>query len=172
VRQTSFASMQCSIAQSLEVIGDWWTPLIIRDLYHGVERFDDLVEDLGISRNLLASRLAHLVEHGVIERRRYAEHPPRDNYVLTESGRSLMPVLMALSAWGDRWATPDGGPPLVYEHHRCGNRFTPTVSCDACGEPVRYGEFDTLPGPGGRAAPGTRLLAAIISGRRAPGTGS
>lgn len=89
MRQTSFAAMACSMARSLELIGDWWTPLIIRDLQLGVDRFDSLVEDLGISRNLLTARLAHLLGHGIVERHRYSEHPPRDRYALTESGRHL-----------------------------------------------------------------------------------
>jgi DNA-binding HxlR family transcriptional regulator len=166
MRQTSFSSMQCSIARSLEVIGDWWTPLIIRDLYYGISRFDDLVEDLTISRNLLSARLTHLVKHGIVYRRPYSEHPARHEYLLTDSGRELMPVLTALMGWGDRWATPEGGPPVVLEHRSCGHRFTPVVSCDACGEPVRPGEFDALPGPGGRPSPGTRIVAGLISGRR------
>jgi DNA-binding HxlR family transcriptional regulator len=166
VRQTSFASMQCSLARSLELVGDWWTPLIIRDLHEGVDRFDDLAEDLGISRNLLTARLAGLVAHGIVARRRYNEHPPRDRYLLTDSGQSLMSVLMALTAWGDRWATPDGGPPVVFEHRRCGHRFTPTVSCDACGEPIDPAQVDTLPGPGGRPGPGTRVVAPLIARRR------
>ena len=148
------------------MIGDWWTPLIIRDLYYGISRFDDLVEDLSISRNLLTARLTHLVKHGIVSRRRYTEHPPRHEYLLTESGRDLMPVLMALMAWGDRWATPEGGPPVLFEHRTCGHRSTPVVSCDACGEPVRPGEFDALPGPGTRPGPGTQIIAAMISASR------
>src|SRR5215469_6199196 len=93
VRQTSFAQMACSLARGLEAIGDWWTPLIIRDLQLGLDRFDALAEDLGISRNLLAARLAHLTEHGIVARHRYSEHPPRHRYVLTEAGRQLLPVL-------------------------------------------------------------------------------
>jgi DNA-binding HxlR family transcriptional regulator len=158
--------MQCSIARSLELVGDWWTPLIIRDLHHGVDRFDDLVEDLGISRNLLTARLAHLIEHGIVERRRYSEHPPRDRYVLTEAGQAFMPVLLALTAWGDRFATPENGPPVVFEHRTCGHRFTPVVSCDACGERIEPGQVETRPGPGGRVGPGTRVLAKVISGQR------
>ncbi|MEU4196972.1 helix-turn-helix domain-containing protein [Kribbella sp. NPDC026611] len=165
MRQTSFSSMQCSIARSLELIGDWWTPLIIRDLYYGISRFDDLVEDLSISRNLLAARLTHLVKHGIVYRRPYSEHRARHEYLLTESGRDLMPVLIALMAWGDRWATPEGGPPVLLEHRPCGHRSTPVVSCDACGEPVRPGEFDALPGPGARPSPGTRIVAELISAR-------
>ena len=111
MRQTSFAQMACSMARSLELIGDWWTPLIIRDLQLGIDRFDALAEDLGISRNLLTTRLAHLTRHGIVARRRYSDHPPRDRYVLTQAGQELVPVLLALTAWGDRWATPEGGPP-------------------------------------------------------------
>jgi DNA-binding HxlR family transcriptional regulator len=165
VRQTSFAQMACSMARSLELIGDWWTPLIIRDLQLGIDRFDTLAADLGISRNLLATRLAHLVEHGIVERHRYQEHPPRYGYVLTEPGQELVPVLAALTAWGDRWATPEGGPPLLFRHRPCGHYFTPTVSCDACGQPLRRGEVEALPGPGARTGPGTAVLAQVLGGR-------
>jgi len=157
--------MACSMARSLELIGDWWTPLIIRDLQLGLDRFDALADNLGISRNLLAARLAHLVEGGIVARRRYQEHPPRDRYVLTEAGQELVPVLMALTAWGDRWATPEGGPPLVFRHRGCGHEFTPTVSCDACGQPVRPAETEVLPGPGARTGPGTRRMAAMLAER-------
>jgi DNA-binding HxlR family transcriptional regulator len=157
--------MACSLARSLELIGDWWTPLIIRDLQLGVDRFDALAEDLGISRNLLTTRLANLVGHGIVARRRYSEHPPRDRYVLTEAGQELVPVLLALTAWGDRWATPQGGPPLVFRHRRCGHQFTPNVSCDACGQPIRPGEVEALPGPGARTGPGTRLVAEALRSR-------
>lgn len=169
MRQTSFAEMACSMARSLELIGDWWTPLIIRDLQLGVDRFDALAEDLGISRNLLASRLTHLVEHGIAERHRYSEHPPRDRYVLTGAGRELVPVLLALTAWGDRWASRESGPPMVFRHRRCGQRFTATVTCGACGEPLRAGEVEALPGPGGRAGPGTRVLGEMLARRAAAG---
>ena len=165
MRQTSFAQMACSMARSLELIGDWWTPLIIRDLHLGVDRFDALAENLGISRNLLAARLAHLVENGIVTRQRYQEHPPRDRYLLTEAGQDLVPVLLALTAWGDRWATPQGGPPLVFRHRSCGHTFTPTVSCSACGEPLARGEVEARPGPGARTGPGTAVLAQVLAGR-------
>ena len=169
MRQTSFARMQCSLARSLELVGDWWTPLIIRDLQLGVDRFDALAEDLGISRNLLTARLAHLTGHGIVDRRRYQDHPPRDRYVLTDAGQELVPVLMALTAWGDRWATPEGGPPLVFGHRTCGHHFTPTVTCDACGEPVTPADVDVLPGPGARRSPGTRVLTQVLGGRAVQG---
>jgi DNA-binding HxlR family transcriptional regulator len=165
MRRTSFARMQCSIGRSLEAIGDWWTPLILRDLYVGLERFDDLAEDLGISRNLLATRLAHLVDHGLVTRERYSDHPPRHRYRLSEAGRDLVPVLMALTAWGDRWATPDGGPPVHFEHATCGARFTPQVSCSHCGEVVHPDDVRLLAGPGGRVGPGTRVIGRLIEAR-------
>lgn len=165
MRQTSFSGMQCSMARSLEVIGDWWTPLILRDLYIGLSRFDELAEDLEISRNLLSTRLTALVDDGIVERRRYQEHPPRDEYALTEAGRDLVPVLMALTAWGDRWVAPAQGPPLRFRHQTCGEIFEPQVACSQCHEPITDDTVDTLPGPGGRAGPGTRLVAKLLRER-------
>jgi DNA-binding HxlR family transcriptional regulator len=157
MRQTSFADMHCSLAHTLEVICDWWTPLILRDLFLGLDRFDDLATDLGISRNLLSTRLVELVDHGIVERPRYAERPPRDRYVLTQAGREPAPIFAALTAWGDRWATPPGGPPALFQHRLCGQHFTPRVACSHCGEPVTAEELEVRPGPGARSAPGTLL---------------
>lgn len=159
--------MQCSLARSLELIGDWWTPLIIRDLYLGIDRFDGLAADLGISRNLLTTRLAGLIGHGVVSRRRYSDHPPRDRYVLTPAGKDLVPVLLALIAWGDRWATPQDGQPLLLRHRDCGTEFVPTVCCDSCGEKIGADEVQALPGPGARIGPGTWLLAEMLVGAAA-----
>src|SRR5437879_3114035 len=159
MKRTSFAGIACSMARSLEVIGDWWTPLIVRDVYLGLCRFDDIATDLGVSRNLLASRLRQLEDDGIIERRRYQERPPRDEYLLSEAGLDLAPVLMALTAWGDRWVAPDAGPPLRFRHRDCGELFTPTVSCSACGEAIAAQDVEVVPGPGGRAGRGTRLIA-------------
>jgi DNA-binding HxlR family transcriptional regulator len=150
--------MQCSMAHALEAMGDWWSPLVLRDLYLGLRRFDDLADNLGISRNLLAARLRALTEHGIVAREKYQDRPARYEYVLTDAGRELVPILMALTAWGDRWATPDGGPPIQFRHTGCGTWFTPTVSCPVCGEPVRADTVETAPGPGARTAPGTMLL--------------
>src|SRR5262249_28263132 len=142
--------MACSMARSLELIGDWWTPLIIRDLQLGLDRFDALADNLGISRNLLAARLAPprgppRGGGGLGPGRGSRAPPPGDGYVPTGAGQEVVPVLMALTAWGDGWATPEGGPPLVFRHRHCGHEFTPTVSCDACGQPVRPGETEVLP---------------------------
>ncbi len=157
--------MHCSLAQSLEVIGDWWTPLILRDLFLGLHRFEELAVDLGISRNLLASRLDGLVEHGIVERERYSEHPPRDRYVLTDAGNDLVPIIAALTAWGDRWVPPPGGPPLRFRHDTCDHRCTPVVSCSHCGDPITADDLDVLPGKGGRVAPGTQLVPELVLGR-------
>ena len=97
MERTSFAEMRCSLARGLELIGDWWTPLIIRDLFLDVRRFDELAEDLGISRNLLTRRLSRLVANGVIERRPYQSRPIRYDYHLTEAGRDLVPAILALT---------------------------------------------------------------------------
>lgn len=161
--------MQCSLARTLEVIGDWWSPLVLRDLYLGLRRFDDLVADLGISRNLLTTRLSDLIAGGVVERVPYQERPQRFEYVLTDAGRDLIPVLMAMTAWGDRWATPDGGPPIRFEHDTerggCGQQFVPAVHCSACGEPVTADAVRPVPGPGGREGPGTMLLPGVLTAR-------
>lgn len=160
VRQTSFDDFHCSLARSLEVMGDWWSPLILRDVYAGIDRFDDLVTDLGISRNLLSSRLDHLVEHDVLRREAWSERPLRHRYVLTDAGRDLVPVLAALTAWGDRWRPPPGGPPIRFRHGR--HRCVPTVACSTCGEPVGADDLIPAPGPGGVVAPGTMLLARLM----------
>lgn len=161
--RADFATMHCSMARALDVVGDPWTPLVLRDLSLGLHRFDELATDLGISRNLLTTRLDHLVGAGVVERHRYQDRPPRHDYRLTPAGRELVPVLMALTAWGDRWAPPEGGPPILFEH-ACGQVVVPTVTCPACHDAIDVDTVTALPGPGGRAAPGTQLL-----GSRGPG---
>jgi DNA-binding HxlR family transcriptional regulator len=157
--RADFAAMHCSMARALDVIGDPWTPLVIRDLYLGLTRFDDLAVDLGVARNLLARRLKHLVEHGVVDRRPYQNHPARYDYRLTTSGKELVPVLMALTAWGDRWVGPHAGPPIRFRH-ACGKIVEPSVSCPACRQPVTLSTTTPLPGPGHGSAPGTRLVGA------------
>ena len=158
MRQTSFEEFHCSLARSLEVVGDWWTPLIVRDLAVRLNRFDELVEDLGISRNLLTQRLADLEANGVVRRRQYQDRPPRFEYELTEAGSALVPVLMALTAWGDRWVPHAAGKAVEFRHRDCGHTFVPQVSCSECGAPVRTPDVVPLPGPGSVSAPGTRLV--------------
>src|SRR4051794_24005340 len=133
MRKASFADMRCSIAQSLEVVGEWWTLLILRDAFLGVRRFDDFVERLGISRNILTDRLDTLVGSGIMERRPYDAARGRFDYVLTDKGRALWPVLTALRQWGDEWVYGAGNEPLVIEHRGCGCLTTARMTCSECG---------------------------------------
>ena len=139
--------MPCSIARSLEVVGEWWTLLILRDAFLGVTRFEDWQRRLGIARNVLASRLDGLVGDGILERRQYQRAPHREEYVLTEKGRDLGPVLAALRSWGDRHAPTPGGPTTLLVHDACGRPTNPLSVCDHCGEPLA-GEVHVVPGPG------------------------
>lgn len=148
VRKASFADMNCSVAQALEVIGEWWTLLILRDCFLGVRRFDDFVDRLGISRNVLTSRLDTLVEAGLLERRAYDEARGRYDYVLTDKGRALWPVLTAIRQWGDEWLLGSGNEPLLLEHRDRGHRTTVRMTCDVCGEELDARSVRAVPGPG------------------------
>jgi len=159
MQRVSFARMQCSLARGLDVIGDGWTLLILRDLFLGLERFDDLVADLGISRNLLTRRLGQLLDSGIIERRAYARRPLRYAYALSPAGQDLVPTILALTAWGERWARPAEGSPLIFAHRACGQPFEAEVHCSACGGMLAADQIDVLPGPGGAARPGTMVVA-------------
>jgi DNA-binding HxlR family transcriptional regulator len=134
MRKTSFADMHCSVAQTLEIIGEWWTLLILRDAFLGIRRFDDFVGRLGISRNVLTDRLDTLVDAGVLERRAYDEARGRYDYLLTDKGRALWPVLTAMRQWGDEWIYGEGNEPLLVEHRACGCTATAVMTCSACGE--------------------------------------
>ena len=148
MRKASFADMNCSVAQSLEIIGEWWTLLILRDCFLGIRRFDDFVDRLGIARNVLTNRLETLVEAGVLERRTYDEGRGRHDYVLTEKGRALWPVMTALRQWGDEWVLGEGNEPVVLEHKTCGHRTTAVLTCDHCGESLDARAVKALAGPG------------------------
>jgi DNA-binding HxlR family transcriptional regulator len=147
VERKSFADMHCSVAQCLEVVGEWWSILILRDAFLGVTRFDDFQARLGASRNVLNRRLAHLVKAGVLEKVPYSDHPPRFDYRLTDKGRDLWPVLTAMRQWGDRYAAP-GGPPLEVIHRGCGKVTHAVMVCSACGEPLGARDVLAAPGPG------------------------
>lgn len=140
--------VRCSVARTLSVVGDRWTLLILRDAFVGVRRFDAFQKSLGLTRHLLADRLKKLVEHGILERRRYQERPERHEYRLTDKGIDLYPVLIAIVGWGDRWMAGDEGPPLVYRHRGCGRVARPELHCPACGDPVGARDITPLPGPG------------------------
>jgi DNA-binding HxlR family transcriptional regulator len=166
MERTNFQGMRCSIARALDLVGEWWSPLILRDLYLGVGRFDEIIEDLGISRNLLTSRLAALIDAGVVTKKPYQTRPVRYEYALTEAGAEFVPVLVALSAWGDRWAPTPKGPPIRYLHQRCGCRFEPRIRCSQCGEDLVANQINAVAGPGGAAKRGTRVVARRLMGER------
>ena len=115
MRRKSFGDMQCPIARSLERVGEWWSILILRDASLGLTRFDEFQESLGIAPNILTRRLKVLVEAGLLERRRYSERPPRDEYVLTQAGRDFRPVLWALLAWGNKHFAPEGASVVIVD---------------------------------------------------------
>jgi DNA-binding HxlR family transcriptional regulator len=138
----------CSAARALEAVGERWSLLIVRTaLYGGVTRFNDFRKSLGIATNILSTRLDGLVESGIMRRHRYSEVPECYEYLLTDKGRDLGPVLIALSAWGDRWAAPDG-PPIRYIHEACGREISQSVLCAGCGPVPDPGEVRAQPGPG------------------------
>ena len=141
--------MNCSVAQCLEVIGEWWSMLIVRDAFLGVSRFDDFQARLGISRNILNQRLAHLVEAGVLQKVPYQERPPRYDYKLTKKGRDLWPVLTAMRQWGDHYAAPDG-PPLELVHRTCGHVADAVMVCSHCHGEMGPRDVKAIDGPGAR----------------------
>jgi DNA-binding HxlR family transcriptional regulator len=148
MKRTSFADWPCSIARTMEVLGDWWTPLVLRDAFLGVRRFDDFQHSLGIGRNILSQRLRHLVEDGLLERKQYQEHPARFEYRLTEKGRDFYPVLAAMIRWGDRWLDEGRGAPVILRHRTCGHVIHAEVICPECRQPLAPGEVMAEPGPG------------------------
>ena len=148
MQRTDFSQMKCSIARSLAVAGEPWSPLIVRNVYIGINRFDQLQRDLGISRKVLTERLRHLVDAGILERRPYSERPPRSEYALTEMGGEFMDVLMAMVRWGDRWTAGEAGPPALYRHRACGEITHVEPHCAVCGDVMRSGDVDVEPAPG------------------------
>lgn len=138
--------MECSVAQALEVVGERWTLLIIRDCLMGVTQFDTFQRRLGVARNILSRRLDDLVSSGVLERVRYQERPPRYEYLLTPKGRELWVVLTALRQWGDRWAVPDGAP--IEAVHACGAVSAAQLWCPVCREPLALADVSLREGPG------------------------
>jgi len=148
MQRTDFAQMTCSIARSLAVAGEPWSPLVLRDVWVGINRFDDLQRDLGVSRKVLTERLKHLVEEGMLERQAYSTRPARYEYVLTRKGLEFIDVLMAMAAWGDRWTAGEAGPPILRRHRACGQISQVDLRCSVCGEPLHAADVDVEPGPG------------------------
>jgi DNA-binding HxlR family transcriptional regulator len=134
VLRHDYPGQSCSIAKALEVVGERWTLLIVRDVMTGHRRFDELQRSLGVARNVLSARLQRLVEEDILERRPYQESPERYEYFLTEKGLDLWPALVALLGWGDRHTEYPEGPPLLVFHKECGGPVSDRGVCERCGE--------------------------------------
>lgn len=147
-------STRCSVARTAAAVGDSWTVLVLRDLFNGIRRFDDLASHLGIARNVLTRRLAGLMEAGVVVRVPYREPGRRERheYRLTEAGRDLRPVILAMLAWGDTHRAGEDGPPMRVEHLGCGEAVRVGLRCDAGHEITPSTRLRSVPGPGARLA--------------------
>jgi DNA-binding HxlR family transcriptional regulator len=135
----------CSVARTLDIVGEKWALLAVREVFLGNRRFDEMIRQTGAPRDTLAARLRTLVGAGILERRQYSEHPARYEYYLTEVGKDLYPVILTLRQWGDRHLAGADGPPLLLTHS-CGHTLTARLICESCGEPVVFGH--SRPGAG------------------------
>jgi DNA-binding HxlR family transcriptional regulator len=159
VLHNTYAGQTCSVARTLELVGERWTLLILRDAFLGVRRFDDFQRSLGVARNVLNTRLQRLCEVGLLERTRYQERPERFEYRLTEMGLDLWPAIVALMEFGDKHLADDG-PPAVITHRGCGGRVGASRVCSECGASVGPREAWWEPGPGADPAFVNRLARA------------
>lgn len=139
---------RCSVARTVAVIGDRWTLLVLRDCFLRVRRFEDFQARLGVTRHVLADRLKKLVRYGVLRRVPYQERPRRYEYLLTQKGLDLHPVMMSIVHWGDVHMSDERGRPLLHEHKNCGKLFDPVMTCSECGEPLSAKAVHVHPGPG------------------------
>jgi DNA-binding HxlR family transcriptional regulator len=161
VLRRDYPDQLCSIAKSLEVIGERWSLLIVRDVFNGNRRFGEIQTSLGVARNVLAARLQKLVDEDILERRQYQASPPRHEYFLTEKGLDLWPTLIALLNWGDRYSPSPGGAPKVILHKVCGGPVSERGICESCGKVLHARDAVQVPGPG-RLAHDTALAGAEI----------
>ncbi|HEX4107411.1 MAG TPA: helix-turn-helix domain-containing protein [Solirubrobacteraceae bacterium] len=145
--RSDYTGQNCSVARALEIVGERWTILILRESFLGTRRFDEFQRNLGIARNVLQARLQRLVDGGILARVRYQERPARYEYRLTHKGTDLWPALVALMQWGDRHAAP-GGPPVVLEHRDCGGTLDGHRRCTRCGADLDAWDVIPTPGPG------------------------
>ena len=148
--QRDYQTQTCSIARALEIVGERWTLLVLRNVFLGWRRFDEQHQQLGIARNVLASRLQRLLDEHILELRPYGERPVRYEYHLTKKGRALWPVLVELLQWGDRYAPGPDGPPVIFRHTGCGGTVGPHRACTRCGELLEQGDVRAELGPGAR----------------------
>ena len=152
MRFSDFDSGACSVARSVEVLGDRWTVLVLRDVFNGIRRFDDIARHLGIARDVLTKRLAALVDEGVLDRVPYQEpgHRTRYEYRLTRAGWDLRPVLIALIEWGDKYRAGVDGPPVVVAHEECGTPVRVVLECEEGHRIEPRARLRLQPGPGAR----------------------
>jgi DNA-binding HxlR family transcriptional regulator len=130
----------CSIARTLEVVGERWSLLVIREVFHGRRRFSEMQRTLGVARNVLSNRLDRLVDEDILERRAYSERPPRYEYFLSEKGLDLWPTMMAMMAWGDKYFPQPDGPPAKVVHKDCGGQVNDRRICERCGKELEVRE--------------------------------
>jgi DNA-binding HxlR family transcriptional regulator len=148
VKRTPFHQWPCSVARTVDLLGDWWTPLVLREAFLGARRFEEFQKALSIGRNVLTQRLGRLVAEGLLERRPYQDRPPRFEYLLTDKGSDFFDVMLALLRWGDRWLDAGAGPPLLLLHKLCGRVGNAETICPKCKEPLRWDDVEIRPGPG------------------------
>jgi DNA-binding HxlR family transcriptional regulator len=165
MKRTSLGDHPCSIARTLDVAGEWWTPLILRDVAYGVRRFGEIQEDLGISANVLADRLDGLVEEGLLERHPYRRRPERHEYRLTEMGADLIPALLALMQWGDRWKWPDAHGPVRVSHTECDHDVRVEVRCEHCDRELGVAELRASVRAGVTRAPAEHQPGSVSAAR-------
>jgi DNA-binding HxlR family transcriptional regulator len=144
---SDYTGQNCSIARTLELVGERWTILVLRDIFLGLHRFDQLQSNLGVARNVLTARLDRLVGEGILEKIPYQERPLRHEYRLTSKGLDLWPVIVELLRWGDRHAAPDGGPPIVLLHKGCGGELGEHRVCSRCGQSLEVRDVRAERGP-------------------------
>jgi DNA-binding HxlR family transcriptional regulator len=152
VLRSDYDTQVCSVARALEVVGERWTLLVLRDIFLGNRRFDAIQRHLGVARNVLQSRLERLLEHGVIEKVPYQERPVRHEYRLTPKGIDLWPTIVSLLQWGDRHAPSPAGPPVLLRHKECGGEVDGHRICTACGMPLEARDVRAVAGPGAAAS--------------------
>lgn len=146
-QRTNFSGWNSGFARAINLIGEWWTPIIIRSMFLGVTRFEALQDNLGIARNILTDRLNRLVESGLVEKLQYSDRPVRYEYRLTAMGHDLYPAFAAIKQWGDTWLM-DGKPSAIPVHQKCGSEFIPMVVCSECNDEIRSDEIQLKRGPG------------------------
>jgi DNA-binding HxlR family transcriptional regulator len=169
MHRTRLDDSECPVARSLDMIGEWWSLLIIRDALRGLRRFEEFQESLGIARNMLSRRLKALVAAGILEKRAYVARPPRYDYQLTAKGEELLPVVVNLHLWGNRWAAPSAGPAMLLVDRTSGVPIEPALS--RSGPPIENGDIRIAAGPG--AGPETRATFARLrnAAKRRPASG-